>query len=70
MNDSEKLHEVYGKLVDLNSKVLLLQSLDINQDFFSSSERESLQSVLLTGVVLFSKDLRNNIEEIFKILDI
>ena len=70
MNDSEKMHEIYSKLVDLDCKLALLQGVDVEMISFSDCSENGSHKLLLCGVSLFSKHLRYDIQEIYKIIDL
>ena len=70
MNDSDKLHEIYGFLVNLSSKVSVHQCLDCEMLSFSDCVDNGSHKVFLSGVSLISSDIRKDIEEAFKIIDL
>lgn len=68
MNDTELL-EVYNKLLDLNTRLSVLQCLDIEMSSFDSSDYDSAKTVL-SGVSLLVSDFRSDIDKILKILNL
>ena len=69
MNDSEKLKDIHSSLVKLSSKISVLQCLDIDMLFFNDVSQRDFSNVL-TGIILISVDLKRDIEEVFKVIDI
>lgn len=68
MNDTELL-EVYNRLLDLNTRLSVLQCLDIEMSSFDSSDYDSAKTVL-SGVSLLVSDFRSDIDKILKILNL
>lgn len=69
MNDSEKLHEIYGNLVDLSARVSVLKCLDCEMLSFPDCSNNGSHKVVISGVSLIASDLLEKIEDILKIFD-
>ena len=66
MNDTEKLHQIYHKLLDLSARLSVLQCLDVEMMSFSDCKDKTSHKVVLYGVSLCAIDMRKSIEKFSK----
>lgn len=69
MNDSEKISNVYGALVDLSARVSVLKCLDNEMFSFPDCSSNGSHKLVISGVTLIASDLYNQIQEICKLLE-
>ena len=69
MNDSEKFSEIYCNLVDISSRLSVLQCMDTEMLNFPDCSNNGSHKTVVTGVTIITKDIREKIEEIFKLID-
>lgn len=69
MNDSEKFNEIYCNLVDISSRLSVLQCMDTEMLNFPDCSNNGSHKMVITGVSMMAKYIREKIEEIFKIID-
>ena len=69
MNDSEKFIEIYCNLVDISSLLSVLQCMDTEMLNFPDCSNNGSHKTVVTGVTIIAKDIREKIEEIFKLID-
>ena len=64
------MQEIYHKLLDISSRLSVLQCLDIEMMSFSDCKENSSYKFVLSGVSLCALDIRKNVDEIFSIIDL
>lgn len=68
MNDI-KLLEIYNKLLDMDTRLSVLQCLDIDMSSFDSADFNSARTVL-SGVSLLVSDFRSDISEVLEMFNL
>lgn len=68
MNDI-KLLEIYNKLLDMDTRLSVLQCLDIEMSFFDSADFNSARTVL-SGVSLLVSDFRSDISQVLEMFNL
>lgn len=68
MNDI-KLLEIYNKLLDMDTRLSVLQCLDIEMSSFDSADFNSARTVLL-GVSLLVSDFRSDISQVLEMFNL
>lgn len=68
MNDT-KLLEVYNKLLDTDTRLSVLQCLDIEMSSFNPADFNSARTVL-AGVSLLVSDFRSDISQVLEMFNL
>ena len=68
MNDT-KLLEIYNKLLDIDTRLSVLQCLDIEMSSFNSADFNSARTVL-SGVSLLVSDFMSDISQVLEMFNL
>lgn len=69
MNDTEKLNEIYARLVDLSARISVLKCLDTEMLSFPDCASNGSHKTVISGISLIASDLVDRIDDIYKIFD-
>lgn len=69
MNDTEKLNEIYARLVDLSARISVLKCLDTEMLSFPDCVSNGSHKTVILGISLIASDLVDRIDDIYKIFN-